>query len=107
MPSPDGGSVSVYSIQVPPNSEICADGDTIRFVNSMMYAARAILDEGHSFASWSVTEGTVTSDMTIEVTFKDISEISVSKSPGSDYTGGEMSDPADDFYTRVTERVER
>ena len=93
-PSP-GGSVSVPSIQVPKYSKIYVEDDIIWFGNQSKYSAMAVPDEGYAFASWSVTGGTVTSDMTIVVTFKEISGIEISKAPDHlDYKEGEMFDPA-------------
>ena len=92
-PSP-GGSASVSSIWIPPNSSINVSDDTIWFgENPAMYHVKAIPDEGYYFISWSVTEGTVTSDMTIELTFKAINGITVLKAPKSEYTVGESFDP--------------
>ena len=93
--SSPGGSVTASSIQVPLNAKIYVDDDIIWFGSQAAYSAMAVADKGYSFVSWSVTEGTVTSDMTIDVTFKAISGIAVSKAPVHlDYKAGEKFDPA-------------
>ena len=59
-----------------------------------MCAAGALRDEGYRFTSWPVIEGTVSSDMTIELTFKAITKIDASITSDSlDFKKGVMFDP--------------
>jgi uncharacterized repeat protein (TIGR02543 family) len=73
-----GGWATPSVLKVSPGSTISVDGSVMYITNGRaVWEIDAVPDIGYALDGWSVTEGTITSSMTIDVTFDELQLIGI------------------------------
>lgn len=74
----DGGDVYPSSLKVSPGCTFSVEGSVMYITNGRaVWEIDAVPDIGYALDGWSVTEGTITSSMTIDVTFDELQLIGI------------------------------